>query len=99
MLLKQQLLQVEEDLWSAASTWVGGVVPLSSDDGRIIDTVTIDVNVTVQSVNVIGTLIQKSGIVFTVGNTSASGSFTVTTSTIFGRAVITQQSKCFYYTM
>ena len=63
--------------WSAASTWVGGVVPSSSDDVRIIGTVTIDVNVTVQSVNVIGTLIEKSGIVFTVGSATAIGSFTV----------------------
>jgi hypothetical protein len=63
--------------WSSSSTWFGGIVPSSSDNVTINNTVTIGVNVTVQSVNVIGTLIENSGVVFTVGSAVTSGIFTV----------------------
>jgi len=63
--------------WSSTSTWTGGVVPSSRDNVTINNAVTIDVNATVQSVNVIGTLNVNSGVVITVGSNSAQGSFTV----------------------
>ncbi|MBF2707119.1 T9SS type A sorting domain-containing protein [Flavobacterium soyangense] len=63
--------------WSSASTWNGGVVPSSLDNVTINNTVNVDVNATVQSVNVIGTLIENDKIVFTIGSATAAGSFTV----------------------
>jgi hypothetical protein len=77
--------------WNAGSTWVGGVAPSSTDDVVIASgtTVTVTADATARSLVVYGTIVENTGLTFTIngdadvmstgklylsGNTSCNGS-------------------------
>jgi hypothetical protein len=95
-----QITSVADGNWSAAGTWVGGVVPTSTDNVVISTgtTVTVDVDFTIINLSISGTLFTKTdGVVNMVVNgdmiVNSGGSFLVQTNSISTALVHTLDLK------